>query len=62
MWEDGGKFYPKPLGKEHFRHLGKDLQADLSGDRAKAKALNLLKRYVVLVDGTLLRCIDKLWI
>ena len=62
VWEENCKFFPKPIGEDHLKHLGKDLLADFSEDRAKAKVLGLLNEYVDRVDGTLLRCIDKLWI
>ena len=58
VWEENGKFFPKPLSKDHFKHLGKDLLEDLSEDRAKPKVLGLLNEYVARVDGTLLRLIS----
>ena len=62
VWESEGKWFPKYLNDDHFKHLGKDLLADFSEAQAKKKVLAKLNEYVDLVDGTLLNNIPKLWI
>ena len=62
IWESEGKWFPKYLDDDHFKHLGKDLLADFSEAQAKKKVLAKLNEYVGLVDGTLLNDIPKLWI
>jgi len=59
VWESEGKWFPKYLNDDHFKHLGKDLLAE---GQAKKKVLAKLNEYVGLVDGTLLNDIPKLWI
>ena len=53
VWESEGKWFPKYLNDDHFKHLGKDLLADFSEAQAK-KVLAKRNEYVHLVDGTLL--------
>ena len=53
VWESEGKWFPKYLDDDHFKHLGKDLLADFSEAQAKKKVLAKLNEYVDLVDGTM---------
>ena len=62
VWESDGKWFPQSLDKDHFKHLGKDLLADLSEKRGKEKALTKLNEYVDIVDRCLLTGVSKVWI
>ena len=62
VWESDGEWFPQSLDKDHFKHLGKDLLADLSEKHGKEKALTKLKEYVDIVDSCLLTGVSKVWI
>ena len=62
VWSSGGEWFPKFMGDDHFKFLGKGLVKDISDSYAKMLVKQKFNSYTALIDGTLLSGIEKLWI
>ena len=62
VWNSNGQWFPKWIGEDSFKFLGKSLVAELSSRSAKKNVLGKYKNYSKLIDETLLTGAQKLWI
>ena len=62
VWNSNDQWFPKWIGEDSFKFLGKSLVAELSSRSAKKNVLGKYKNYSKLIDETLLTGAQKLWI
>ena len=59
VWSSGGEWFPKFMGDDRFKFLGKGLVKDIFDSYVKIRVKQKFNCYTAVIDGTLLSGIEK---